>query len=84
MIVIFPPLLIILLNNDSSQHSHNHNRSFIKQNVKTYFNFRNIKDHGRDYNNRNQKKIITSFVNKNVNELTKYINIKITWMQIKW
>jgi hypothetical protein len=46
------------LNNDSSQHSHkhNHNKSCIKQNVKAYFNFRNIKDHGRDYNSRSQKK----------------------------
>ena len=66
------------LNNDSSQHSHkhNHNKSCIKQNVKAYFNFRSIKDHGRDYNSRSQKKIITSFVNKNENELKKYINIQ--------
>ena len=66
------------LNNDSSQHSHNHNhnRSCIKQNVKAYFNFRSIKDHGKEYNSRSQKKIITSFVNKNENELKKYINIQ--------
>ena len=64
------------LNNDSSQHSHHHNRSCIKQNVKAYFNFKSIKDHSRDYNSRSQKKIITSFVNKNENELRKYINIQ--------
>ena len=66
------------LNNDNSQYSHNlnQNRSCIKQKVKPYFNFSSIKDHNRDYNSRSQKKIITSFVNKNENELRKYINIQ--------
>lgn len=62
------------LNNETSQHSHNLNRSCIKQNVKAYFNFRNTKENNREYNSRSQKKIITSFVNKNENELKKYIN----------
>ena len=58
-----------IINNNVQQYSHHLNRSCIKQNSKTYYNFRNNKK-----NRSKNKNINSSFINKDKNDLQKLIN----------
>ena len=58
-----------IINNNVQQYSHHLNRSCIKQNSKTYYNFRNNKK-----NRSKNKNINSSFINKDKNNLQKLIN----------
>ena len=58
-----------IINNNVQKYSHHLNRSCIKQNSKTYYNFRNNKK-----NRSKNKNINSSFINKDKNDLQKLIN----------
>ena len=58
----------ITINNNNSQNSHHLNKSCIKKNRKTYYNFRNSKNVSKT------KSITSPFIKKSLDELTKYIN----------
>ena len=62
----------ITSNNNTSEYSRHLNRSCIKKNSKTYYNFRNDQTNNRS----KTKNINSSFINKDKNELIKFINIQ--------
>ena len=62
----------ITANNNVSQYSHNLNKSCIKQNSTTYYNFRNNRK-----NTSKTRSINSSFVTKSQNELIKFLNTQL-------